>query len=104
MVHCMDEGLGNVTLTLQEQGMWSTDEPTIIVFTDENGAPTDACAQIGGNNLPHRGRAALPSPLVHLSQLVVYPVRSLQSWRFVVSAHPARSGSAVHLYDGNGHF
>jgi len=25
------------------------------VFTDENGAPTDACAQIGGNNLPHRG-------------------------------------------------
>ena len=55
MVHCMDEGLGNVTRLLQSEGMWSTDEPTIIVFTDENGAPTDACAQIGGNNLPHRG-------------------------------------------------
>ena len=55
MVHCMDEGLGNVTAQLKSQGMWTAEEPSIIVFTDENGAPTDACAQIGGSNLPHRG-------------------------------------------------
>ena len=55
MVHCFDEGLGNVTQLLKTEGMWTKVEPTIIVFTDENGAPTDACAQIGGNNLPHRG-------------------------------------------------
>lgn len=55
MVHCMDEGLGNVTKLLRAEGMWTSEEPTIIVFTDENGAPTDACAQIGGSNLPHRG-------------------------------------------------
>jgi hypothetical protein len=46
---------GNVTKLLQSEGMWSVDEPTVIIFTDENGAPTDACAQIGGNNLPFRG-------------------------------------------------
>jgi hypothetical protein len=105
--------LGNVTALLKAEGMWTAEEPTVIVreqqiggsggsleppgplleppgpllthlrtvymacseclptrlnplaeracvspvivFTDENGAPTDACAQIGGSNLPHRG-------------------------------------------------
>ena len=47
--------LGNVTALLKTEGMWTAEEPTVIVFTDENGAPTDACAQIGGSNLPHRG-------------------------------------------------
>lgn len=36
MVHCMDEGLGNVTAQLKSEGMWTAEEPTIIVFTDEN--------------------------------------------------------------------
>ena len=51
----MDEGLGNITALLKAEGMWSVEEPTVLVFTDENGAPTDACAQIGGSNLPMRG-------------------------------------------------
>jgi hypothetical protein len=31
-----DEGLGNVTATLKAEGMWTVEDPTIIVFTDEN--------------------------------------------------------------------
>ena len=76
MVHCMDEGLGNVTALLKTEGMWTKEEPTIIVFTDENGAPTDACAQIGGSNLPRESLSDLlrcacnvcllpPPPLTH---------------------------------------
>ena len=31
MVHCFDEGLGNVTQLLKTEGMWTKEEPTIIV-------------------------------------------------------------------------
>ena len=36
----------------------------MLIFTDENGAPTDTCAQIGGNNMPHRKPAPRHTPIV----------------------------------------
>eukprot|EP01084_Bolivina_argentea_P102816 184181_1 len=57
MLSCMDEGIGNITAVLQENGY--LDNNTIIVFTSDNGGlipiPQENVKGIGGCNYPLRG-------------------------------------------------
>lgn len=51
----MDEGIGNITIALQEKGMLSN---TLIVFTTDNGGPTSqkpGYDNVGSSNWPLRG-------------------------------------------------
>lgn len=82
----------SVTAQLKTAGMWTREEPTVLVFTDENGAPTDACAQIGGNNLPHRGGkcsiweggtkgiAIISSPLITQANVTYHGLAHAVDW------------------------
>ncbi|XP_072014993.1 arylsulfatase B-like [Amphiura filiformis] len=53
MINCLDEGVGNVTDTLKEIGLYDN---TVIIFSTDNGAAT----QISGNNWPLRGLKSTP--------------------------------------------
>jgi len=52
MLSCMDEGIGNITKALKEKGIL---EDTFIIFTTDNGGPSETCAVTGTSNWPHRG-------------------------------------------------
>lgn len=52
MLSAADEGIRNVTDALKASGMW---DDTVVVFTTDNGGPTDVCAVQGSSNYPKRG-------------------------------------------------
>jgi arylsulfatase B/arylsulfatase I/J len=52
MLTAADEGIGNVTAALKAAGMW---EDTLIVFTTDNGGPTQTCSAQGSSNGLKRG-------------------------------------------------
>jgi arylsulfatase A-like enzyme len=52
----MDEGIGNITKLLESEGMWTEENPTIIIFTDENGAPTKECTSHVTRHTSHVAR------------------------------------------------
>ncbi|XP_046575330.1 arylsulfatase I-like [Haliotis rubra] len=52
MVSALDEAVGNVTATLQQTGMMNN---TIIVFTTDNGGPTNGFDHNAASNWPLRG-------------------------------------------------
>jgi arylsulfatase A-like enzyme len=52
MLTAADESIANVTKALQEKGMW---ENTLVVFTTDNGGPTDVCMVQGSSNGVRRG-------------------------------------------------
>ena len=52
MLTAADEGIGNVTAALKDLGLW---ENTLIVFTTDNGGPTESCCIQGSSNYPKRG-------------------------------------------------
>jgi arylsulfatase B len=52
MLSAADESIANVTRALQEKGMW---ENTLVVFTTDNGGPTDVCSVQGSSNGVRRG-------------------------------------------------
>jgi len=52
MLSAADEGVGNVTQALKEMGMWDN---TLVIFTTDNGGPTETCAVQGSSNSPRRG-------------------------------------------------
>eukprot|EP01083_Nonionella_stella_P144709 452297_1 len=55
MVSCMDEGIGNITQTLQKYGFLNDDGNTIIIMSSDNGGPTSTGDGIGSTNYPLRG-------------------------------------------------
>jgi len=52
MLAALDEGVGNVTAALKAKGMW---DRTLLVFTTDNGGPSDMCMIQGSKNSPLRG-------------------------------------------------
>ena len=52
MLTAADEGIGNVTQALKDNGLW---DDTLFIFTTDNGGPTVACAVQGSSNYPKRG-------------------------------------------------
>lgn len=52
MLSALDEGVGNVTKALQAKGML---ENTFLIFTTDNGGPSETCDVTGTSNYPHRG-------------------------------------------------
>jgi arylsulfatase A-like enzyme len=52
MLTALDEGIGNVTKALKAKAMW---ENTFLIFTADNGGPTDMCMTQGSTNTPLRG-------------------------------------------------
>lgn len=52
MLSALDEGVGNVTKALQAKGMFDN---TFIIFTTDNGGPSETCDVTGTSNYPHRG-------------------------------------------------
>jgi len=52
MLSAADEGIGNVPAALKEEGLW---DDTLVVFTTDNGGPTDICSAQGSSNGKRRG-------------------------------------------------
>merc|ERR1712227_1141446 len=55
MISCLDEGIGNLTRTLKQQGLYDN---TLIIFSSDNGAPSNQAYPHGSGthaNWPLRG-------------------------------------------------
>lgn len=52
MLTAADEGVGKVVQALKDQSMW---ENTMVIFTTDNGGPTESCCVQGSSNYPKKG-------------------------------------------------
>jgi arylsulfatase B len=52
MLSAADEGILNVTQALKGANLWNN---TLVLFTTDNGGPTETCAVQGSSNYPKRG-------------------------------------------------
>eukprot|EP00483_Globobulimina_turgida_P001844 UN01846 len=55
MLSVLDEGVGNITAVLKENGYMDDNGNTLIIFSSDNGAPVGQC---GGYNYPLKGTKA----------------------------------------------
>ena len=52
MAKCMDDGIGNITRAMKSKAMW---ENTVVIFTSDNGGPTNNNEGSWSSNFPLRG-------------------------------------------------
>eukprot|EP01084_Bolivina_argentea_P120085 212869_1 len=55
MLSALDDGIGNITKVLKQNGYMNDDGNTLIIFSSDNGAPVGQC---GGYNYPLKGTKA----------------------------------------------